>query len=98
MNLVNITDPETFSTVGESISTIDSVSISVSSESANGTNNLIAYRPAYDDRHNSNLAVLFFNMFGIFPCLREAHMTNPVHISCFPTTAEEDGQSYPSSR
>ena len=91
MNLINITDQETFSTSGGSISTIDSVSISASSESSNGTNNLIAYRPAFSDSHNSNLGVLFFNMLGIFPCLQEAHRTNPVHISCFPTTAEDDG-------
>ena len=91
VNLVNITDQETFSTSGGSISTIDSVSISASSESSNGTNNLIAYRPAFSDSHNSNLGVLFFNMLGIFPCLQEAHRTNFVHISCFPTTAEDDG-------
>lgn len=91
VNLINVTDPDTFSTSGGSISTIDSLTISASGESANGTSNLIAYRPSYDDNHDSNLGVLFFNMFGIFPCLREAHMTNPVHISCFPTTAEDDG-------
>ena len=91
MNLVNITDQETFSTSGGSISTIDSTSILASSESSNGTNNLIAYRPAFSDCHNSNLGVLFFNMLGIFPCLQEAHRTNFVHISCFPTTAEDDG-------
>ena len=90
VNLVNITNVETFSS-GSSIFTIDTVSTSPSNQAANGTNNLIAYRPSYVDRHRSNLGVLFFNMLGIFPCLQQAHMTDTVHLSCFPTTAEEDG-------
>ena len=71
--------------------TLIRVSIIPSNQPANGTNNLIAYRPSYNDQHRSNLGVLFFNMFWIFPCLRQAHMTDTVHLSCFPTTAEDDG-------
>ena len=87
--LVNVTDVATLS--GTSTQTIDNMVISPSDVPINGTNNLFAYRPSFRDLHGSTLGALFFNMLGIFPCLREAHMTSAVHLPCFLTTAEEDG-------
>ena len=78
---------------GDGTTTIDSVSRTPSDVAANGTNNLIAYRPSFTDAHGSNLGALFFNMFGIFPCLEAAHRQASIHLPCFVTTAENDGFS-----
>ena len=37
---------------------------------ATSANDIIAYRPYFNDSHNSNTAILFFNLEAAFPCLR----------------------------
>ena len=64
------------------------ISISDSSQAATLSNNLLAYRPRYNDHHSSNLAGLFINLEGVFPCL--APLTNYYPI-CRVFTEEEDG-------
>ena len=39
------------------------------------SNNLLAYRPRYADLHKSNLAALFINLEGVFPCLTSTGYT-----------------------
>ena len=58
-------DPSSFA-VRESISQLSILNTSYKYTSAN---NIIAYRPHYNDHHNSNLAILFFNLEAAFPCL-----------------------------
>ena len=64
------------------------VTISDSSRAQTSPNNLLAYRPRYHDPHNSNLAGVFINLEGVFPCL--APLTNYQPI-CRVFTEEEDG-------
>lgn len=90
VDLWNVTDLSTLFG-GAGTDTIDSVSRTPSDVATNGTNNLIAYRPSFMDAHGSNLGALFFNMFGIFPCLEAAHRQASIHLPCFVTTAENDG-------
>ena len=51
------------------------------------SNNMVAYRPRYNDAHNSNLAILFINLQALFPCLSGANF----HPACSLFTSEEDG-------
>ena len=51
------------------------------------SDNTIAYRPNFNDLHNSSLAVLFFNLDVAFPCLRNTN-TAP---ACSLFSLEEDG-------
>lgn len=37
---------------------------------ATSADDIIAYRPYFNDSHNSNTAILFFNLEAAFPCLR----------------------------
>ena len=64
------------------------VTISDSSQPQTSSNNLLAYRPRYNDGHSSNLAGVFINLEGVFPCL--APLTNYYPI-CSVFTEEEDG-------
>ena len=51
-------------------------------------NNLLAYRPRIDDHHDSNLAGIFINLEGVFPCLESLSNYYPI---CRVFTEEEDG-------
>lgn len=64
------------------------VTISNTSQAETSTNNLLAYRPSYNDYHSTNLAGAFINLEGVFPCL--ASLTNYYPI-CRVFTDEEDG-------
>ena len=64
------------------------VTILDSSQGQTSSNNLLAYRPRYNDYHNTNLAGVFINLEGVFPCL--APLTNYYPI-CRVFTEEEDG-------
>ena len=59
-------DPSTLSALGP----ISQLSIANTSNEYTSANNIIAYRPRYNDHHNSSLAILFFNLEAAFPCLR----------------------------
>ena len=65
--------------------------VSLSNPSLNSTssNNLLAYRPRFNgDLHSSNLAGVFINLEGVFPCLQSLHSYYPV---CQVFSNEEDG-------
>ena len=64
------------------------MSIADSSQPATSSNNLLAYRPRFDDDHNSSLAGVFINLEGVFPCLENITNYNPI---CHVFTEEEDG-------
>ena len=51
--------------------------------SSTSSNNLLAYRPNYNDHHSSGLAAFFVNIEQVFPC-------NP-SATCSLFTHEEDG-------
>lgn len=68
---------------------IASFSIDDPSLPVTSSNNLLAYRPDFQDRHDSGglqLGVIFLNLNGIFPCVPSG-----VHIPCGLVTMEEDG-------
>ena len=50
------------------------------------TDNILAYRPSYNDRHRSNLATLFINLEALYPCV-----TSYAHVSCKLFPSEDDG-------
>ena len=64
------------------------VTISDSSEAQTSTNNLLAYRPRYNDNLNTNLAGVFINLEGVFPCLVPLTTYYPI---CHVFTEEGDG-------
>ena len=64
------------------------ITISDSSQDQTSPNNLLAYRPRYNDGHNSNLASVFINLEGVFPCLATLTSYFPI---CGVFTEEEDG-------
>ena len=64
------------------------ITISNSSQAQTSPNNLLAYRPSYNDYHNTNLAGVFINLEGVFPCLVPLTTYNPI---CRVFTEEEDG-------
>ena len=55
---------------------------------ATSSNNLLAYRPRFEQVGSTNLAGLFLNMLGIFPCLESVRPFGP---DCGILTDEEDG-------
>jgi hypothetical protein len=63
-------------------------SISLSDPSASQTSSLLAYRPNYDDYHDSGLAGLFVNIQEVFPCTAAINEYEPI---CTDFTREEDG-------
>ena len=58
------------------------------STSSNSSNNLLAYRPNYNDFHTSGLAVIFVNIEKAFPCVAGTPEYHPV---CKTFTNDEDG-------
>ena len=64
------------------------ITISSSSLSVTSPNNLLAYRPRFDDHHDSNLAGIFINLEGVFPCLESLSNYYPI---CCVFSEEEDG-------
>ena len=64
------------------------VSLSNPSQAVTSSNNLLAYRPQFADDHNSNLAGVFINMEGVFPCLQSLSNYHPI---CQVFSEEEDG-------
>ena len=64
------------------------ITISNSSQPETSPNNLLAYRPRFDDHHDSNLAGVFINLEGVFPCLESLSNYYPI---CRVFTEEEDG-------
>ena len=64
------------------------VTISDSSRPRTSSNNLLAYRPRYNDLQRSDLAGVFINLEGVFPCLAPLTNYNPI---CRVFTEEEDG-------
>ncbi len=64
------------------------VSLSNPSQAVTSSNNLLAYRPRFADYHSSNLAGVFINMEGVFPCLQSLSSYNPI---CHVFSHEEDG-------
>ena len=64
------------------------ISVSNPSQGTTSPNNLLAYRPRFDDHHNSDLAAIFINLEGVFPCLESLNNYNPI---CRVFTEEEDG-------
>ena len=63
-------------------------SISISDPSASQTSTLLAYRPNFNDVHNSGLAGLFVNIQEVFTCTSVITEYEPV---CDIFTREEDG-------
>ena len=76
-------DPSTLSILGH----ISQLSITDAAHPANSANNIIAYRPYFNDSHNSNMAILFFNLEAAFPCLRDTNIAP----ACSLFSREEDG-------
>ena len=68
--------------------TLASITISDSSQSVTSANNLLGYRPRFADSHSSNLAAVFINLEGVFPCIQQ--FTNFI-ANCHIQTSEEDG-------
>ena len=67
------------------------ISLSDSSQAATSSNNLLAYRPRFTDDHSSNLAGVFINLEGVFPCLEQVTTSQKYHQICHVFTNEEDG-------
>ena len=59
-------DPSTLIVLGH----ISQLSIRDAAHPATSANNIIAYRPYFNDSHNSSMGILFFNLEAAFPCLR----------------------------
>ena len=64
--LQNISGNDIGYKVGTDIATLNNFNPLTASTS---TNNLLAYRPNYQDSHTSGLAALFVNIEGVFPCV-----------------------------
>ena len=64
------------------------ISLTDPSQAVTSLNNLLAYRPRFADGHNSNLAGVFINMEGVFPCLQPLSGYFPV---CQAFSEEDDG-------
>ena len=64
------------------------LSLSNSSQAVTSSNNLLAYQPRFADIHNSNLAGVFINIGGVFPCLQSLSIYLPI---CQVFSEEEDG-------
>ena len=61
------------------------VSIADGYQAATSSNNLLAYRPNF----KNNLAGIFINLEGVFPCI--VPLTNLFPIICHISSGEEDG-------
>ena len=61
--------------------------LTISDPSQPYTNNLLAYRPRYNDVHRSGLGAIFINIEGVFPCVAPLSYV-PI---CSTFTTEEDG-------
>jgi hypothetical protein len=61
------------------------VSLTNPSQAMTSSNNLLAYRPRLADYHNSNLAGVFINMEGVFPCLQSLSSYHIPSAKSFPT-------------
>lgn len=68
--------------------TLDRINLGTGGASVTGANNLLAYRPRFQDRQNSGLAAFFINLEGAIPCL--APLTDYFPI-CRVYTDEDDG-------
>lgn len=68
---------------GQGMSTQIDISPSVNTISPD---NILAYRPNYNDGHGSNLATIFINLEAVYPCITDYH-----HISCKLFPSEDDG-------
>ena len=64
------------------------ISLSNTSQAVTSANNLLAYRPRFTDGHNSNLAGVFINMEGVFPCTESLSIYIPI---CQVFSHDEDG-------
>ena len=64
------------------------ISLSNPSQAVTSSNNLLAYRPRFTDGHNSNLAGVFINMEGVFPCIQSLSIYIPI---CQVFSHEDDG-------
>ena len=64
------------------------ITITDSSRPVTSSNNMLAYRPRFADNHNSNLAGVFINLEGVFPCLQSLTSYYPI---CRVFSEEEDG-------
>ena len=64
------------------------LSLSNPSQAVTSSNNLLAYQPRFADTHNSNLAGVFINMEGVFPCLQ---LLSDYYPKCQVFSEEEDG-------
>jgi hypothetical protein len=67
---------------------IATVSLEDPSQAVTSSNYLLAYRSRFADDHNSNLAGVFINMEGVFPCLQSLSSYYPI---CQVFSEEEDG-------
>lgn len=83
--LQNISGNDIGYEVGTDIATLNNFNPLTASTS---TNNLLAYRPNYQDSHTSGLAALFVNIEGVFPCIAGTPEHYPV---CEVFTYDEDG-------
>lgn len=70
---------------------IDTINIGDGGSDANGTNNVMFYRPRFNDGMNSNLAALFMNLEVIFPCIAPISGVGAYYPICRAFTDEEDG-------
>ena len=64
------------------------ITLTSTAQAVTSTNNLLGYRPRFNDHHNSNLAGIFINLEGVFPCLAPLTDYNPI---CTVFSEEEDG-------
>ena len=64
-----------------------SISLSDPSRAVTSSNNLVAYRPRFNDHHRSGFGAMFLNLPGIFPCIQSQRHIPP----CGVLTGEEDG-------
>ena len=64
------------------------ISLSNPDQAATSSNNLFAYRPRFSDDHGSNLAAIFINLEGVFPCIQSLSGYVPI---CSTYTEEDDG-------
>lgn len=65
------------------------ITISNGLQASTSSNNLLAYRPRFNDHHNSNLAGIFINLEGVFPCLQP--LGDSYYPICDVSSEEEDG-------
>ena len=68
--------------------TIADINLSNPAQAATSLNNLFAYRPRFSDNQGSNLAAIFINLEGVFPCIQSLSGYVPI---CSTHTEEDDG-------